>query len=251
MAECWIEGKVKEMAAINLKEEVAEGASLTAGGPDGLDGWKIPAEGEKGVRWKAREVLLTFFGGSPSPASTSDAGLEETASKLNASSSAAAPTASVLQANSNIDSPRKGAAQTQASRMRRLRGLGAANGTPARGLLSSASALLPDDVAEEKEQEKDKERSKLPAARERKSRLVAPTPSKLRLTATRGDEITPSTLRPPEVAVPKSLAVPAPGSAAPKEVKEAIQARERRLASPRKIPQFGAPAGPTRKRRVP
>lgn len=82
------------------------------------------------------------------------------------------------------------AKKSSTSRVRRLKGLGAANGTPAKGLL--ASTLLPDEIAEQKEkddaekgenEEKEKKRkvkesttnrSKLAKANEKKSRLVPP-----------------------------------------------------------------------------
>lgn len=66
------------------------------------------------------------------------------------------------------------------ARVRRLKGLGAANGTPAKGLL--ASTLLPDEVAEQNEKEmaeKEKAKGGVPhgktsKANEKKSRLAPP-----------------------------------------------------------------------------
>lgn len=111
-------------------------------------------EGQKGVRWD--EQLVYFQEGDAQPL-----GLGNTAAGLDAAVEA-------------ITEARK-----QPSKMRRLRGLGGANGTPGKGLLAPLS-LLPADMGAEKDakdvlsEEKQKE-----VRREKRSRLV--TPRKLKL----------------------------------------------------------------------
>lgn len=60
MAPEWVEGKVKDMPAINpaaIDGPPAEG-SVDA---DDQQPWRVPAEGEKGVRWRPKEKLRSFF----------------------------------------------------------------------------------------------------------------------------------------------------------------------------------------------
>lgn len=242
MAEAWTEGKVKEMAAMNTRDDVTGGTSQALEEQGQELAWKIPAPGEKGVRWREKDDLLTFFGGAVAVEVPSDTSLDDVATKIPPPSSLNALSASTLSAQLDIDSPRK---KNNPARVRRLRGLGTTNGTPGKALLASAS-LLPDEVAEEKE------KSKVAAPKERRSRIAAPTPKKLKLTV-KGDESAPSLLKAPEVSVPKSLSMSAASSSG-SDAKEVAEARERRLASPRKIPQFAsshaAPSGGTRRRRM-
>ncbi|KAF2092441.1 hypothetical protein NA57DRAFT_82296 [Rhizodiscina lignyota] len=223
MAPAWVEGKVKDMPAINAAEKLID-SSADHDGSAFEQPWRILEDGEKGVRWRPNEELFSFFGNTSSimdfgtSVSGATPGGEDTLTSVPPPSSRRVLSAAVLPAHTEIDSPKKAA-----PRLRRLRGLGAANGTPAKGFLSSA--LLPDEVAEEKEKgdERVNKKTKLPTAKERKSRIA--TPRKLKLT-------------------PVGLSASQNGTAE-KDEKGAQEAKERRLASPRKISQFGvaAPAG--------
>ncbi|KAJ9635233.1 hypothetical protein H2199_008719 [Coniosporium tulheliwenetii] len=111
-------------------------------------------EGQKGVRW---DEQLVYFQDDEAQS----LGLGDTAAVLEA-------------AVEDIKEARK-----QPSKMRRLRGLGGANGTPGKGLLAPLS-LLPADVGAEKDA-KDalSEEEQKEIRREKRSRLV--TPRKLKL----------------------------------------------------------------------
>lgn len=98
----------------------------------------------------------------------------------------------VEDANTAASSLGPGQAKKSTSRVRRLKRLGAANGTPAKGLL--ASALLPDEVAEqndavegaakEKEKKDSKEKVGGNKANEKKSRLAPPKKLELKPSVT-------------------------------------------------------------------
>ncbi|KAF2493249.1 hypothetical protein BU16DRAFT_528568 [Lophium mytilinum] len=95
-------------------------------------------------------------------------------------------------------------------RVRRLRGLGAANGTPGKGLLEPAASLLPEEVQAEVAEEKRK--------------IAKPRARKLPV-ATSGDTAAPA------AKVPKlEPAMPAPPPSEEQETKE----RKSRIATPRK-----------------
>lgn len=210
LACAWVEGKVKEMPAVNASQ-----SNGPADDEDDLAAWRVPAEGDKGVRWRPDSELISYFGGRDSLDATVSVA-EDVTTTIPPPSSLTALSASVLQASTNIDSPQR-KPRAAASRMRRLNGLGAANGTPAKNLL--ASSLLPDDVADEEQQPQQEQKTKLPtaAARDRKSKIA--TPRKLKL-------------------APAGVAVGDASVAPTVPTLEAREKEQRRLASPRKISQL-------------
>lgn len=161
-------------ATMRLAQLAAESLAVAFNGVNGLGVLASPAPvGEKGakegerkgqrrksVRWD--EERLTSF--RAAPVFGDEAG---TAAKAQGAAASLGPAQ----------------AKKSTSRVRRLKGLGASNGTPAKGLL--ASTLLPDEVAEQKAAEqkeaeektkdvKAKESGKGNKTNEKKSRLAPP-----------------------------------------------------------------------------
>jgi len=146
---------------------------------------RVLEDGQKGVRWKEQ---LVEYQESSAPETASDAdGTAQTVESSEAlksvrrrsviQSETAQPeqrisppleTTSTVAAIAEASAPGEVQQTQRSSRVRRARGLGSVNGTPAKGLLASAD--LPTDL-EVKEQK--------PAPKERKSRLAAPKKVKM------------------------------------------------------------------------
>ena len=158
-------------------------AELAVMGKDGVT--PEPKEvqgGQKGIRWSEHLYFLNTATGLSEAAPLLDNAQPISIQAVEEKLTAPAVSTSPAQA------AKMRSTKSQTSRIRRLRKLGAENGTPAKGLL--ASTMLPDEAAEVAEEAlaAAKEKAKVcvgdsadtPVPKTRKSRLVAP--KKLALT---------------------------------------------------------------------
>jgi hypothetical protein len=167
--------------------------------------------GKKNVRWD--ETLAYFQEGTDTLANMlADTESLSTPDELSASIS----TPSIKKKSRQ---PKEKSEKSEAPKVRRVRGLGAANGTPGKGLLAPAS-MLPDGVAEEKE-----------AAPEKPQRL--PKASKLKkLVVASGSADSVSSPKPSAPLPPLEIA---PVGVDTATTAKAAKERKSKLASPRKV----------------
>ncbi|KAF2116240.1 hypothetical protein BDV96DRAFT_645575 [Lophiotrema nucula] len=175
-----------------------------------------PKAGKKNVQW---DTTLAYFqedtGGLTRTGRDAERRSLETPDELSMSI-----TTSLSKSKSRI-SKVKGASSTP--KTRRVRGLGASNGTPGKGLLAPAY-LLPDEVADEKEKE-EPEPQKLPKASSKVKKMnAAPTTT---------------TLEPLSVTAPKETKLPAfdvaPANIEPTKASQSVKERKSKLATPKKL----------------
>ncbi|KAF2003707.1 hypothetical protein P154DRAFT_617604 [Amniculicola lignicola CBS 123094] len=145
-------------------------------------------------------------------------------------------------------------------RARKVRNLGASNGTPGKGLLAPSS-LLPAEVEEEKEEKEAAQKRKIPRASKAKKMPVstnapdaplALTPAPLPLPIQEIESVSVEPAQPTvtkerksRLATPKRLKLPQPIAAAPSDGKENQLARGIAAATPKKrlqMPQVVVPA---------
>jgi hypothetical protein len=200
---------------LKLSAEMAGVAADSA-----VDSTTTPSEnGKKTIRWDEK---LVYYQEPPETASNSWDPQPDTEDELSApiTTTPSKPKAQTKSKSSQKD--KENEKEKSTPRIRRLRGLGAANGTPGKGLLGPAS-LLPAEVQEERDEQKQQQKR-------------IPKPSrvkKLPVPASTTDSTPTLDLAPTGIAIPATT----PAPAAAKDSKPPTKERERksRLATPRKL----------------
>lgn len=209
-----------------LKLRAEAELSLIIGAGSSAETTRKPNDGDKGVRW--REQLVEFSDSVATADLIQGAAIEGPALGI--------------EGVVVVETPQVKDKKTGTSRLRRLKGLGGTNGTPAKGVL--ASTLLPEEV--EEEAAKAKAESAPPASdaakKERKSRIQPPKKLMLNPSVTSlsglpvlaGKENSLLLSPPKKIAAPVKGKIPVPTSST--AAGDTIGARPaKRLRAPRKL----------------
>jgi hypothetical protein len=203
----------------SLNTEAAKNKAETMSDQVAKDAMEIlpinPLTGKKNVRW---DQTLAYF----QEGTDTQANMKAEADSLATPDELSIPL-SVPSTKSKIKVP-KDKSSSSAPKIRRIRGLGAANGTPGKGLLGTES-LLPDDVVNEEE---------VPAPAKEIQRLPKPKTSRVKKMPVASSSIDKS------LAIPLSLTLPTVEAIstvveATTESTKIPKERKSRLATPKRV----------------